>query len=82
MIHTVQSFGIVNEAEEDVFLEFSCFIYIPMDAGDLISASSAFSKSSLNIHYICFKYSYYFYNFLDTGFLNGQLYWIWEVTML
>ena len=45
-IHIVKGFGIVNEAEVDVFLEFSCFIYNPMDVGNLISGSSAFSKSS------------------------------------
>ena len=49
VIHTVKGFGIVNEAEVDVFLEFSCFFYDPMDVGNLISGSSAFSKSSLNI---------------------------------
>ena len=50
MIHTVKGFGIVNKAEVDVFfLEFSCFFYDPMDVGSLISGSSAFSKSSLNI---------------------------------
>ena len=42
-------FSIVNEAEVDVFLEFSCFFYDPMDTGNFISDSSAFSKSSLNI---------------------------------
>ena len=46
---TVKGFGIVNKAELDVFLELSCFFYDPMDVGDLISCSSAFSKSSLNI---------------------------------
>ena len=49
MIHTVKGFGIVNEAEVDVFLEFSCFFDDPTDVGNLISDSSAFSKSSLNI---------------------------------
>ena len=49
MIHTVIGFGIVNEAEVDVFLEFSCFFYDPADVGNLISGSSAFSKFSLNI---------------------------------
>ena len=49
VIHTVKSFSIVNEAEADVFLEFSCFFYDPTDIGNLISGSSAFSKSSLNI---------------------------------
>ena len=48
-IYTIKGFGIVNKAEVDVFLEFSCFFYDPMDVGNLISGSSAFSKSSLNI---------------------------------
>ena len=47
MIHTVESFGIVNYAEIDAFLE--CFFYDPIDVGNLISGSSAFPKSSLNI---------------------------------
>ena len=49
MIHTVKGFGIINKAEIDVFLELSCFFHDPMDVGNLISGSSAFSKSSLNI---------------------------------
>ena len=49
MIHTVEAFGVVNKAEVDVFLEHPCFFYDPMDVGILISGSSAFSKSSLNI---------------------------------
>ena len=49
MIHTVKDFSVVNEAEVDVFLEFSCFFYDPTDVGSLISGSSAFSKPSLNI---------------------------------
>ena len=49
MIHTVKGFSLVNEAEVDVFLELSCFSYDPKDIGNLISGSSAFSKSSLNI---------------------------------
>ena len=49
MIHTVKGFGIVNKAEIDVFLELSCFFHDPEDVGNLISGSSAFSKSSLNI---------------------------------
>ena len=44
-----KGFGIVNKAEVDIFLEFSCFFYDPTDAGNLISGSSAFSKSNLNI---------------------------------
>ena len=49
VIHTVKGFGIVNKAEIDVFLELSCFFYDPEDVGNLISGSSAFSKTSLNI---------------------------------
>ena len=49
MIHTVKGFGIVNKAEVDVFLELSCFFDDPVDIGNLISSSSAFSKTSLNI---------------------------------
>ena len=49
VIHTVKGFSIVSEAEVDVFLEFSCFFYDPTDVGNLISGSSAFSKTSLNI---------------------------------
>ena len=49
VIHTVKGFGIVNEAEIDVFLESSCFLCDPTDVGILISGSSVFSKSSLYI---------------------------------
>ena len=49
VIHTVKGFSIVNEVEVDVFLEFSSFFYDPTDVGNLISGSSAFSKSSLHI---------------------------------
>ena len=49
VIHIVKGFGLVNKAEVDVFLELSCFYDDPMDIGNLISGSSAFSKSSLNI---------------------------------
>ena len=49
MIHTVKGFGIVNKAEIDVFLELSYFFDDPADVGNLISGSSAFSKTSLNI---------------------------------
>ena len=49
VIHTVKGFGIVNKAEINVFLEISCFFDDPADVGNLISGSSAFSKSSLNI---------------------------------
>ena len=49
VIHRVKGFSIVNEAEVDVFLEFSCFFYDPVDVGNLISGSCAFSKPSLYI---------------------------------
>ena len=49
VIHTVKGFGIVNKAEIDVFLELACFFHDPADVGNLISGSSAFSKTSLNI---------------------------------
>ena len=49
VIHTVKGFGAVNKAEVDVFLEFPFFFNDPTDVGNLISGSSAFSKSSLNI---------------------------------
>ena len=49
VIHTVKGFGVVNKVEVDVFLELSCFFDDPTDVGHLISGSSAFSKSSLNI---------------------------------
>ena len=52
VIHTVKGFSVVNEAEVDVFLEFPCFFYCPMDADNLISSSSAF-----------FKFNLYFWNF-------------------
>ena len=49
MIHRVKGFGLVNEAEVDIFLELSCFLDDQADVGNLISGSSAFSKSSLNL---------------------------------
>ena len=49
MMHTVKGFSIVNEAEIDVFLEFPCFLYDPVNVGNLISGASAFSKSSVDI---------------------------------
>ena len=48
MIHTIEGFSIVNEAEIDVFLELSCFFDDPVDIGNLISGSYTFSKSNLN----------------------------------
>ena len=49
LIHTAKGFSIVSETEVDVFLEFSCFLCDPVDVGNLISVSFAFSKPSLNI---------------------------------
>ena len=49
VLHIVKGFGIVTKAEADVFLKLCCFFYDPTDVGNLISGSSAFSKSSLNI---------------------------------
>ena len=49
VIYTVKGFGLVNKAEVGVFLELSCFFYDPADVGNLISGSSAFFKTSLNI---------------------------------
>ena len=49
MVHTFKGFAIVDKAEVDGFLELSCFSYDPVDVGKLISGSSAFSKTSLNI---------------------------------
>ena len=49
VIHTVKGFGIISKAKVDIFLELSCFFDNPMDVDNLISGSSAFSKSSLNI---------------------------------
>ena len=55
VIHTVKGFDIVNKAEIDVFLELLCFFHEPVDAGNLISGSSAFSKTSLIIwKFMCF----------------------------
>ena len=56
VIHTVRGFGIVSKAEIDVFLELSCFFYDPMDVGNLISGSSAFSKTNLDIGSSWFMY--------------------------
>ena len=49
VIHTVKAFDVVSEAEVDVFFELSCFFNVPIDVVNLISGSSAFSKSSLDI---------------------------------
>ena len=68
MIHTVKGFGTVNKAEIGVFLELSCFFDDPMDAGNLISCSSAFSKTSLNI------WKFMFHILLKPGLKNFEHY--------
>ena len=68
MIHTVKSFGVVNKAEVDVFLELSCFFHDPVDVVSLISGSSAFSKSSLNV------WKFTFHVLLRPGLENFEYY--------
>ena len=68
MIHTVKGFGIVNKAEIDVFLELSSFFHDPADVGNLISGSSAFSKTSLNI------WKFTVHVLLEPGLENFELY--------
>ena len=68
VIHTVKGFHIVNKAEIDVFLELSCFFHDPADVGNLISGSSAFSKTNLNIR----KFTVHL--LLKTGLENFELY--------
>ena len=65
VVYTVKSFGIINKAEIDVFLEFSSFFNDPADVGNLISGSSAFSRTSLNIwkfmvHVLLENFEHYF----------------------
>ena len=67
VIHTVKDFRVFTEAEIDVFLELSCFFYDPTDVSTLISGSSAFSKSNLNI----WKFSVHI--LLKTGLENFEL---------
>ena len=68
MIHTVKGFGIANKTEIDVFLELSCFFDDPVDVGNLISGSSAFSKTSLNI------WKFTVHMFLKPGLENFEHY--------
>ena len=70
VIHTVKVFGIVNKAEVDVFLELACFFDDPADVGNLISGSSAFSKTSLNI------WKFTVHVFLKPGLENFEHYFI------
>ena len=68
VIHTVKGFGVVSKAEIDVFLELSCFFDDPADIGNLISGSSAFSKSSLNI------WKFMVHVLLKSGLENSERY--------
>ena len=68
VVHTVKGFGIVNKVEISVFLERSCFFDDPADVGNLISDSSAFSKTSLNI------WKFTFHILLKPGFKNFEHY--------
>ena len=68
VIHTIKGFGIVNKAEIDVFLELSCFLDDPPEVGNLISGSSAFSKSHLNI------WKFTFHALLKPGLENFEHY--------
>ena len=68
MILTLKGFGIVNKAEIDVFLEFSCFFNNPADVGNLISSSSAFSKTSLK------KWKFMVHILLKSGLENFEHY--------
>ena len=70
MIHTVKGFGIVSKAEVDVFLELSCFFNDSTDIGNLISVSSAFSKSSLNI------WTFTVHILLKPGLRNFEYYFV------
>ena len=74
VIHTVKGFGIVNKAEVDVSLKLSCFFDDPVDAGKLISGSSAFSKTSLNI------WKFMVHVFLKPGLENFRYYFaiVWD----
>ena len=68
VIHTVKDFGIVNKAKVDFFLELSCFSCDPSDVGNLISGSSAFSKTSLN------NYKFTVHVLLKPGLENFECY--------
>ena len=68
VVYTVKGFSVVNEAEVDVFLELFCFFHDPADVGNLISGSSAFSKTSLNI------WKFMVYVLLKPGLENFEYY--------
>ena len=69
VIHTVKDFGIVNKADIDVFLELSCFFDDPVDAGNLISDSFDFSKTSLNIWLLKLREQ----NKKESGWILGRI---------
>ena len=73
-IHTVEGFGILNKTEVDAFLELSCFLDDPMDVRNLISGSSAFSKSSLNI------WKFMVHILLKPGLENFEHYFVSEMS--
>ena len=77
VMYTVKGFGIINKAEIDVFLELSCFFHDPADVGNLISGSSAFSKTSLNIS----KFTVHVLLKPWLGEFWALLYW-WQYTAL
>ena len=76
VIHTVTGFGIVNKAEIDVFLELFCFFDDPEDVGNLISGSSAFSKSSLHV----WKFTVHL--LLKAGLENFEYYFASEMSAI
>ena len=91
VIHTVKGFGINNKAEIDVFLELSCFFHDPADVGNLISGSSAFYKTSLNIWkfmvHLLLKpdlenFEHYFASVQDERNLCGSLNILWHCLSL
>ena len=91
VIHTVKGSGVVNKAEVDAFLKFSCFSYDPMDVGNLLSGSSAFSKWSLNIWKLRVhtllkpgleNFEHYFASVWDEWKLCGSLSILWHCLSL
>ena len=78
VIHTVKGFGVVNRAEIDVSLELACFFDDPMDVGNLISGSSAFSKSSLNI----WKFTVHVLLLLGPYHYQNLIYWLFRTATL
>ena len=72
VVHTVKGFGIVNKVEVDIFLELTCFFDDPTDVGSLISGSSAFSNSNLNIYmYLCIMCLYVTHHFMADRWGNN-----------